>query len=153
MVPLNLPNILTLLRILAVPVVVVALLDGTPNGDTLAAIVFALAAMTDGLDGYIARSRDSITTFGSATFGGAWPVLWTVAKIAALYGTLHRLTPTPVVELNRAVAVAMADGPERGLEIVDSIAADHPTDPQLVAMARQYFKKFDNMAADPSTAA
>jgi stalled ribosome rescue protein Dom34 len=37
--------------------------------------------------------------------------------------------------------------------IVDSISADHPTDPQLVAMARQYFKKFDNMAADPSTAA
>ena len=37
--------------------------------------------------------------------------------------------------------------------IVDSIAADHPTDPQLVAMARQYFKKFDNMAPDPSTTA
>ena len=37
--------------------------------------------------------------------------------------------------------------------IVDSIVADHPTDPQLVAMARQYFKKFDNMAADPSIAA
>lgn len=34
--------------------------------------------------------------------------------------------------------------------IVDSIAADHPTDPQLVAMARQYFKKFDQMASDPS---
>ena len=40
MVPLNLPNFLTLLRILAVPVVVVALLDGTPNGDMLAAVVF-----------------------------------------------------------------------------------------------------------------
>ena len=37
--------------------------------------------------------------------------------------------------------------------VVDSVVADHPTDPQLVAMARQYFKKFDNMAADPSTAA
>ena len=34
--------------------------------------------------------------------------------------------------------------------IVDSIPADHPTDGQLVAMARQYFKRFDNMAADPS---
>ena len=47
--PLNIPNLLTLLRILAVPVIVVALLDETPNGDTLAAAVFALAAMTDGL--------------------------------------------------------------------------------------------------------
>jgi len=38
LVPLNIPNFLTLLRILAVPVVVVALLEGTPRGDTLAAI-------------------------------------------------------------------------------------------------------------------
>ena len=57
MLPLNLPNVLTLLRILAVPVIVVALLDETPNGDALAAGVFALAALTDGLDGYIARRR------------------------------------------------------------------------------------------------
>jgi CDP-diacylglycerol--glycerol-3-phosphate 3-phosphatidyltransferase len=62
--PLNLPNFLTMVRILLVPVLVVALLDETPNGDTIAAIVFAIAALTDGLDGYIARSRESITTFG-----------------------------------------------------------------------------------------
>ena len=36
--------------------------------------------------------------------------------------------------------------------IVDSVAADHPTEGQLVALARQYFKKFDTMAADPSKA-
>ena len=64
MFPLNVPNSLTILRILAVPVIVVALLDETPNGDTLAAIVFALAALTDGLDGYIARRRREVTTFG-----------------------------------------------------------------------------------------
>src|SRR3954464_13635486 len=64
MFPLNVPNVLTMLRILAVPVIVVALLDETPNGDALAAAVFALAAATDGLDGYIARSRGSVTTFG-----------------------------------------------------------------------------------------
>jgi CDP-diacylglycerol--glycerol-3-phosphate 3-phosphatidyltransferase len=64
MFPLNLPNVLTLLRILLVPVIVVALLDETPTGDTLAAVVFGFAAFTDGLDGYIARSRDSVTTFG-----------------------------------------------------------------------------------------
>ena len=34
--------------------------------------------------------------------------------------------------------------------IVDSIAADHPSDNQLVALAKQYFKKFDAMAADPT---
>jgi CDP-diacylglycerol---glycerol-3-phosphate 3-phosphatidyltransferase len=62
--PLNLPNLLTLMRILLVPVVVVALLDATPNGSWLAAGVFALAALTDGVDGYLARSWGSITTFG-----------------------------------------------------------------------------------------
>jgi CDP-diacylglycerol---glycerol-3-phosphate 3-phosphatidyltransferase len=64
MFPLNLPNALTLLRILAVPVVVAALLGETPNGDALAAAVFALAALTDGLDGYFARSRGAVTNFG-----------------------------------------------------------------------------------------
>ena len=64
MFPLNLPNILTMLRILLVPVLVVALLEATPNGSAVAAIVFAAAAITDGLDGYIARASSSITTFG-----------------------------------------------------------------------------------------
>ena len=64
MFPLNLPNTLTVIRILLVPVVVVALLDETPNGDAIAAAVFALAAFTDTLDGYIARHRDAVTTFG-----------------------------------------------------------------------------------------
>jgi RNA polymerase sigma-70 factor (ECF subfamily) len=44
-----------------------------------------------------------------------WP------QIVALYGELLRLQPSPVVELNRAVAVAMAEGPERGLAAIDAI--------------------------------
>jgi CDP-diacylglycerol--glycerol-3-phosphate 3-phosphatidyltransferase len=64
MFPLNAPNLLTVLRILLVPVLVVALLDQTPNGDVLAAAVFAIASMTDAIDGYLARRRRSITTFG-----------------------------------------------------------------------------------------
>jgi predicted RNA polymerase sigma factor len=43
------------------------------------------------------------------------------ARIAALYARLARLDPSPVVELNRAVAVALAERPERGLELVDAI--------------------------------
>ena len=64
MFPLNLPNALTLIRILLVPVLVVALTVETPGGSTIAAIVFAIAAFTDGLDGYIARARESVTNFG-----------------------------------------------------------------------------------------
>jgi RNA polymerase sigma-70 factor, ECF subfamily len=44
-------------------------------------------------------------------------------EIARLYGRLTRLTPSPVVELNRAVAVGMADGPGAGLGLVNAIAA------------------------------
>jgi RNA polymerase sigma-70 factor (ECF subfamily) len=43
------------------------------------------------------------------------------AQIAALYGALGRHMPSPVVELNRAVAVAMAEGPERGLALLDAL--------------------------------
>jgi RNA polymerase sigma-70 factor (ECF subfamily) len=43
------------------------------------------------------------------------------AQIALLYGRLAALTPSPVIELNRAVAVAMAHGPEAGLELVEAI--------------------------------
>jgi RNA polymerase sigma factor (sigma-70 family) len=45
-------------------------------------------------------------------------------RIVALYDALAQLTPSPVVELNRAVAVSMAYGPEAGLELVDALIAD-----------------------------
>jgi RNA polymerase sigma factor (sigma-70 family) len=47
-----------------------------------------------------------------------WP------RIAALYEALGRLTPSPVIELNRAVAVSMSDGPDVALAIVDALADD-----------------------------
>jgi RNA polymerase sigma-70 factor, ECF subfamily len=45
-------------------------------------------------------------------------------RIAALYDALAQLMPSPIVELNRAVAVAMAFGPAAGLEIIDAIASE-----------------------------
>jgi RNA polymerase sigma-70 factor (ECF subfamily) len=47
-----------------------------------------------------------------------WP------EIAALYGVLARMQPTPVVRLNLAAAVAMADGPEHGLRLVDALESE-----------------------------
>jgi RNA polymerase sigma-70 factor, ECF subfamily len=47
---------------------------------------------------------------------------WT--RITALYDALAQLTPSPVVELNRAVAYAMAFGPAAGLEIVDTLTSE-----------------------------
>jgi predicted RNA polymerase sigma factor len=46
------------------------------------------------------------------------------ARIAALYDALSKVAPSPVVELNRAVAVAMAFGPAAGLEIADALTSE-----------------------------
>jgi RNA polymerase sigma-70 factor (ECF subfamily) len=51
-----------------------------------------------------------------------WP------QIAALYAVLLRLQPSPVIELNHAVAVSMVDGPERGLQLVEAIVARRELD-------------------------
>jgi len=45
-------------------------------------------------------------------------------RIADLYATAAEVAPSPVVELNRAVAVSMADGPAAGLVLADAAAAD-----------------------------
>jgi RNA polymerase sigma-70 factor (ECF subfamily) len=59
------------------------------------------------------------------------------ARIASLYGLLALSQPSPVIELNRAAAVAMAEGPERGLELMDDPAvADELTDYQPFWSAR-----------------
>jgi len=47
------------------------------------------------------------------------------ARLAAIYAILGVVTPSPIIELNRAVAVAMVEGPQRGLELVDALA-DEP---------------------------
>lgn len=61
---MNLANKLTILRIFLVPIFMLFLLIDMPNGDYIAAVIFVIAALTDTLDGYIARSRNQITTFG-----------------------------------------------------------------------------------------
>jgi CDP-diacylglycerol---glycerol-3-phosphate 3-phosphatidyltransferase len=89
MLPLNIPNVLTVLRIMLVPVLVVALLGNTPSGDVLAAVVFALASATDFVDGYLARTRGSITTFGKLMDPVADKLLIVGALLALV--SLHRL--------------------------------------------------------------
>jgi CDP-diacylglycerol--glycerol-3-phosphate 3-phosphatidyltransferase len=60
----NLPNFLTLVRILLIPVFVVIFLAPTPDRSLLAAVVFTVAAVTDLLDGYIARRTGQVTKLG-----------------------------------------------------------------------------------------
>jgi CDP-diacylglycerol--glycerol-3-phosphate 3-phosphatidyltransferase len=116
--PLNLPNVLTVARIIAVPVIVVALLDETPNGDVIAAVVFALAAISDGLDGYLARSRDSITTFGKLMDPIADKLLIVAALISLVsLGRLASWVAMVIIAREFAVTALRAVAAERGVVI------------------------------------
>jgi CDP-diacylglycerol---glycerol-3-phosphate 3-phosphatidyltransferase len=78
----NIPNALTVFRILLVPVLMAALLAGTEPGEVLAAAVFALASFTDGLDGWIARRQRTVTNFGKLMDPLADKLLVTAALVA-----------------------------------------------------------------------
>lgn len=135
MFPLNLPNALTLLRILAVPVVVVALLGETPNGDVIAAIVFALAAATDGLDGYIARSRESITTFGKLMDPLADKLLIVGALLSLV--SLHRLegwVAMVIIARELAVTVLRVGAAQHGVVVEASRLGKLKTAVQIAAI-------------------
>jgi RNA polymerase sigma-70 factor (ECF subfamily) len=71
-----------------------------------------------------------------------WP------QIAALYRVLGEMTRSPVVELNRAVAVAMADGPASGLALIDRIAASGQLEdyPYLHAARADLLRRLDRRA-------
>jgi CDP-diacylglycerol---glycerol-3-phosphate 3-phosphatidyltransferase len=106
MFPLNLPNVLTVLRIMLVPALVVALLGNTPDGDVIAAVVFALASLTDFVDGYLARARAEITTFGKLMDPLADKLLIVAALISLV--SLHRLAAwVAMVIITRELAVTV----------------------------------------------
>jgi CDP-diacylglycerol--glycerol-3-phosphate 3-phosphatidyltransferase len=133
--PLNLPNVLTLLRILAVPVIVVALLDETPNGDALAAGVFALAALSDGLDGYIARRRQDVTTFGKLMDPLADKVLIIAALVSLVsLGRLAAWVAMVIIARELAVTGLRAVAAEQGVVISASWLGKLKTALQVAAV-------------------
>lgn len=74
------------------------------------------------------------------------------AIAAALTGAHEVLLAGPGLARNQFREWCSHHQPAVAAMIVDSVVADHPSDAQLVALARQYFKKFDSLAADPSVA-
>ena len=70
----------------------------------------------------------------------------------ALAGTHEVLLTGPGLARTQFLDWAQDHAKAAAKAVVDSVSSDHPTDAQLVALARQYFKKFDSMAADPSMA-
>jgi CDP-diacylglycerol--glycerol-3-phosphate 3-phosphatidyltransferase len=135
MFPLNLPNVLTVLRIMLVPVLVVALLGNTPSGDILAAVVFALASLTDFVDGYLARARDSITTFGKLMDPLADKLLIVGALLSLV--SLHRLegwVAMVIIARELAVTVLRANASQSGVVIEASMFGKVKTCVQIAAI-------------------
>lgn len=147
MVPLNIPNALTMLRILAVPVVVVALLAEVPNGDLWAGIVFAVAACTDGLDGYIARRRDQVTTFGKLMDPLADKLLVVAALVSLVsLGRLQAWIAMVIIARELAVTGLRALAVEQGVVIAASWLGKLKTGLQVAAIVAL-------IAVDPATTA
>lgn len=61
---MNLANKITIIRVLMIPLFMIMLLMDFKYNNYIAALIFIIASLTDSLDGYIARSRNMITTFG-----------------------------------------------------------------------------------------
>ena len=100
----NLPNFLTVFRMLLVPVLVALLLSEGPAGDLLAAIVFAVASFTDALDGWMARRAKSESTFGKLMDPLADKLLVTSALVSLV--SLDRLAAwVAMVIIARELAV------------------------------------------------
>ncbi|MDD3267744.1 MAG: CDP-diacylglycerol--glycerol-3-phosphate 3-phosphatidyltransferase [Syntrophomonadaceae bacterium] len=78
---MNLPNSLTLLRIILIPVFVIILLIRIPYGDYFAATIFIVATLTDSLDGYLARKWKQVTKIGTVLDPIADKLLITAALI------------------------------------------------------------------------
>lgn len=135
MIPLNLPNVLTVLRIMLVPVLVVALLGNTPAGDVLAAIVFALASLTDFVDGYIARMRGSVTTFGKLMDPLADKLLVVGALLSLV--SLHRLegwVAMVIIARELAVTVLRVGATQAGVVMGASMFGKAKTCLQIAAI-------------------
>jgi CDP-diacylglycerol---glycerol-3-phosphate 3-phosphatidyltransferase len=132
---LNWPNFLTVVRILLVPVLVVALLSRAANGDIFAAIVFAVASITDFVDGYLARSRDSVTTFGKLMDPLADKLLIVAALISLV--SLHRLAAwvaMVIIARELAVTVMRMGATQAGVIIAASNLAKVKTCVQIAAI-------------------
>lgn len=103
---MNAANLITVARILLIPVFVALFFSEIPYGDIMAAGVFIIAAATDKLDGYVARSRNSVSTLGEFLDPLADKLL-VAAALIALVGMDRVPAWVAMVILGREIAVSV----------------------------------------------
>ena len=132
---MNAANAVSIARILLVPVFLVVLFSHIPHGDIWAVAVFALAAATDKLDGYLARSRNSVTSVGIFLDPLADKLLISAALIALV--SLERVEAwVAMVIIGREFAVSglRLVGASQGVSVPASRLGKLKTLSQIVAI-------------------
>jgi len=133
---MNLANKITVARIFLVPIFMLVLLTRIPKyGDFLAALVFVIAASTDGLDGYIARSRKMVTNLGKFMDPLADKLLISAALISMVELDMIRAWVAMVI-ISREFAVTglRAIAASEGVVIAASKLGKYKTVSQIVAI-------------------
>ena len=137
----NLPNLLTFGRILAIPPVMLFMLQNTPESNFWATALFSLAAITDWLDGYLARRRNLVSLLGKLLDPMAdklivLAVLVTAVQLTDATGQSHVPGWFVVVLLSREIAVSglRAMAATEGLEIAVVRAGKWKTALQLCGL-------------------
>ncbi|MCT4618676.1 MAG: CDP-diacylglycerol--glycerol-3-phosphate 3-phosphatidyltransferase [Marinisporobacter sp.] len=132
---MNLANKLTVARILLVPVFMIVLLNKIPYGMYIAAGIFIIAAITDTLDGYIARSRNQVTKFGKFVDPLADKLLVTSALVCLVQmGKLPAWIVVVIISREYTISILRAVAASEGIVIAASWWGKLKTITQIIAI-------------------
>ena len=133
---LNLPNILTLFRILLAPILVVVLLTEIEGKEIIGLVVFLVAAVTDFLDGFIARRRRQITQLGKLLDPAADKILTSAAFISLVgIGLAPAWMVVIVVAREFAVSTLRSVAASQNLVLAAGASGKWKTTAQVVAIS------------------
>jgi CDP-diacylglycerol--glycerol-3-phosphate 3-phosphatidyltransferase len=141
---MNTANKITLLRILLVPIFMALFMAGTPGYLLAAVIVFVVAAATDGIDGYIARRYNQITTFGKFVDPLADKMLTTAALLVLMhFGRVSAWVVMIVMAREFVVAGIRLSAVSEGKVIAASMWGKLKTVSQMVAIIAAMILMYD----------
>lgn len=137
---LNVPNLLTISRIVLVPILVVVLLTSFEGKEFVGLAVFLLAAVTDFLDGYLARRRKEITRLGRLLDPAADKILTSAAFISLVQlGVAPAWIVVTIVAREFAVSALRSFAALEGVEVASGFSGKLKTTVQIIAIALLIF--------------
>ncbi len=141
---MNLPNKLTILRIILVPIMVLIPYFGIPNALIIADIIFIIASITDKLDGTIARKNNQVTNFGKFLDPIADKILVLAAMIMLVeYGKIPGWIPIIIVFREFVVSgYRLIAAEQKGEVIAASIWGKIKTVTQMIAIIAMFLDKY-----------